>query len=87
MTFQEELSTYEAGESFVQTLIMNLETLLSSFKGVLSTVNYDAFTNVLTVEVTQRFEKVILKSTFNRVRDLIFSFCRWFRFYFVYILS
>lgn len=54
----------------MQTLIMNLETLLSSFKDALSAANYDAFTNALTVEVTQRFEKVILKSTFNRVSTM-----------------
>lgn len=62
------MSTYEAGESFVQTLIMNLETLLSLFKDVLTTANYDAFVSVLTTEVTQRLEKVIMKSTFNRVK-------------------
>jgi uncharacterized protein YoxC len=65
---EDELSTYEAGESFVQTLIMNLETLLSLFKDVLTTANYDAFVSVLTTEVTQRLEKVIMKSTFNRVK-------------------
>lgn len=67
LRFQDELDVYEAGESFVQSLIMNLETLLSSFKDILTPSNYDCFTQVLTAEVTQRFEKVILKSTFNRV--------------------
>lgn len=61
------MSAYEAGESFVQTLIMNLETLLSSFKDILSSNNYDHFLQVLTAEVTQRFEKVVMKSQFNRV--------------------
>lgn len=65
---EDELSVYEAGESFVQVLIMNLETLMSSFKDVLTGTNFDTFTLVLTGEVTQRLEKVILKSTFNRVR-------------------
>lgn len=51
----------------MQTLIMNLETLLASFKDILSSNNYDHFIQVLTVEVTQRFEKVIMKSQFNRV--------------------
>lgn len=65
---EDELSAYEAGESFVQTLIMNLETLLTSFKDILSANNYDQFIQVLTSEVTQRLEKVVMKSQFNRVR-------------------
>lgn len=68
---EDELSAYEAGESFIQTLIMNLETLLSSFKDILTSSNYDSFTQVLTAEVTQRFEKVIMKSTFNRLGGLV----------------
>ncbi|XP_018565515.1 conserved oligomeric Golgi complex subunit 4 [Anoplophora glabripennis] len=68
---EDELNVYEAGESFVQSLIMNLETLLSSFKDILTSSNYDCFTQVLTTEVTQRFEKVILKSTFNRLGGLV----------------
>ncbi|KAJ8918457.1 hypothetical protein NQ315_008154 [Exocentrus adspersus] len=68
---EDELAAYEAGESFVQNLIMNLETLLSSFKDILTSSNYDLFTQVLTSEVTQRFEKVIFKSTFNRLGGLV----------------
>lgn len=48
-------------------LITNLDSLLSTFKDVLSTTNYDLLTEVLTEEVTARFEKVVFKSTFNRV--------------------
>ena len=70
--FQDELSVYEAGESFVQTLIMNLDSLLSSFKDVLTPANHDALVGVLTTEVTSRLEKVILKSNFNRVRYPVF---------------
>lgn len=64
---KDELSEYEAGESFVHSLITNLDSLLSVFKDMLTTTNYDQFTDVLTEEVTTRLEKVILKSTFNRV--------------------
>lgn len=46
---------------------MNLEGLLQSFKGSLTTSNYDALIGLLTAEVTARLEKVVLKSTFNRV--------------------
>lgn len=68
---EDELSVYEAGEQFVQTLIMNLESLLSSFKEALTTSNYDAFVSALTTEVTQRLEKVILKSSFNGLGGLV----------------
>lgn len=67
---QDELSTYEAGESFVQTLIMNLNSLLSSFKDILTPSNYDTLVGILTTEVTARLEKVILKTTFNKVKKL-----------------
>ncbi|KAL1490378.1 hypothetical protein ABEB36_013087 [Hypothenemus hampei] len=68
---EDELSAYEAGESFIQILIMNLETLLSSFKDILTANNYENFIKVLTTEVTQRFEKVIMKSQFNRLGGLV----------------
>ena len=68
---EDELSEYEAGESFVQTLIMNLNTLLSSFKESLTPANYDGLIKILIGEVTARFEKVIFKSTFNRLGGLV----------------
>lgn len=49
---------------------MNLDTLLVSFKEILTTTNYDALIGVVTAEVVLRLEKVVLKSTFNRVRSL-----------------
>ncbi|XP_022912920.1 conserved oligomeric Golgi complex subunit 4 [Onthophagus taurus] len=68
---EEELSAYEAGETFIQTLIMNLETLLLPFKEVLTPSNYDSLITVVTTEITLRFEKVILKSSFNRLGGLV----------------
>ncbi|XP_060518006.1 conserved oligomeric Golgi complex subunit 4 [Cylas formicarius] len=68
---EDELSEYEAGESFAQTLIMNLETLLSSFRDILTPSNHENFTEVLTTEVTQRMEKAVMKSTFNRLGGLV----------------
>lgn len=53
---------------------MNLEGMLSSFKEHLSSANFDAFVGALTAEVTQRLEKVILKSTFNNVSYFLFSY-------------
>lgn len=68
---EDDLLRYETEEPFVQTLIMNLEGLLQSFKGSLTTSNYDALIGLLTAEVTARLEKVVLKSTFNRAGGLI----------------
>lgn len=67
------MSAYEAGESFIQTLIMNLDSLLSAFKNTLTPANYDALVAAVTTEVTARLEKVILKSTFNRVITLKYN--------------
>lgn len=64
---EDELLRYETDEPFVQTLVMNLEGLLEAFKSSLTTANYDALIGILTSEVTIRLEKVVLKSTFNRV--------------------
>lgn len=64
------MSIYEAGESFVETLIMNLEGLLSPFKNILTTANYDVLVSIVTAEVTARLEKVVLKSTYNRVSQI-----------------
>lgn len=65
---------YETDEPFVQTLITNLEGLLRGFKDSLTTSNYDALIGLLTAEVTARLEKVVLKSTFNRVLILDFNY-------------
>jgi len=64
---QDELLRYETDEPFVQTLVMNLEGLLQGFKDSLTISNYDALIGLLTAEITARLEKVVLKSTFNRV--------------------
>lgn len=64
---QDEFASYEANEPFVRNLIMNLETLLSEFKNRLLPNNYDSLITILAVEVSSQIEKVILKTTFNRV--------------------
>jgi hypothetical protein len=65
--FQEDFANYEANEPFVQNLIMNLDGLLGLFRGFLTTGNYDTLVSILTAEVTTHMEKVVFKSTFNRV--------------------
>ncbi|KAI4464745.1 conserved oligomeric golgi complex subunit 4 [Holotrichia oblita] len=68
---EDELSAYDAGETFVQTLIMNLESLLVPFKEVLTPSNYDSLVGVVTNEVISRFEKIVFKTTFNRLGGLV----------------
>ncbi|CAG2061229.1 unnamed protein product [Timema podura] len=65
--FQEEFASYEADEAFIQNLIMNLQGLLTSLKPNLTPGNYDTIVSILTSEVTSHMEKVVLKSSFNRV--------------------
>lgn len=67
----EELATYEAGETFVQSLIHQLSTLLKSFEDSMSTRNYDALVSLVATDTTSRLERAIKKSTFNRLGGLI----------------
>lgn len=67
----EELSVYEAGETFIQLLIVQLDDLMGSFKKVMSEKNYDIFIMILASDVTSQFEKVIKKSEFNRNGGLV----------------
>ncbi|XP_034473681.1 conserved oligomeric Golgi complex subunit 4 [Drosophila innubila] len=68
---EEELATYEAGETFVQYFIVQLDGLLNSFKNALSPRNYDALVSILATEVTNRLERAIKKSSFNRLGGLV----------------
>jgi len=67
---EEELSAYEAGETFIQSLIVQFEGLLNSFKGVMSDRNYDALVGLLATDTTVRLERAIKKSSFNRLGGL-----------------
>jgi conserved oligomeric Golgi complex subunit 4 len=71
MLTEEELSAYEAGETFIQFLVVQLDTLLTSFKKSLSERNYDVLVSMLATDVTTRFERAIKKSAFNRLGGLI----------------
>ncbi|XP_068150689.1 conserved oligomeric Golgi complex subunit 4 [Drosophila tropicalis] len=68
---EEELATYEAGETFVQFFIVQLDGLLNSFKTALSPRNYDALVSILATEVTTRLERAIKKTNFNRLGGLV----------------
>jgi hypothetical protein len=71
MLTDEELAVYEAGETFIQFLIVQLDGLLNSFKKVLSEKNYDILVMMLASDVTARFERIIKKSLFDRNGGLI----------------
>lgn len=68
---QEELATYEAGETFAQFLIVQIDGLLNSFKEILNAKNYDVLVGMLAADVTARFERAIRKTGFNRLGGLI----------------
>ena len=59
---EEEYADTEANDPFVQTLILNLDSLLISFKKSLTSNNYDALVNIMATEVTLQLEKAVLKS-------------------------
>jgi hypothetical protein len=71
MMTEDELAAYEAGETFIQFLIVQLDGLLNSFKKSLSEQNYDVLVSMLAADVTERFERAIKKSAFNRLGGLI----------------
>ncbi|XP_070505258.1 conserved oligomeric Golgi complex subunit 4 [Chironomus tepperi] len=71
MLTDDELAVYEAGETFIQFLIVQLDGLLNSFKKVLSEKNYDILVMMLASDVTARFERAIKKCAFDRNGGLV----------------
>ncbi|XP_061242664.1 conserved oligomeric Golgi complex subunit 4 [Bos javanicus] len=70
---EEEFSDYEANDPWVQQFILNLEQQMAEFKAGLSPVIYDSLTSLMTSLVAVELEKVVLKSTFNRLGGLQFD--------------
>ncbi|XP_058819373.1 conserved oligomeric Golgi complex subunit 4 [Topomyia yanbarensis] len=68
---EEELASYEAGETYIQYLIVHVDGLLTVFKSALTPRNYDALVSIVTTEITMRMERAIKKSTFNRLGGLV----------------
>lgn len=67
----EELGAYEAGETFAQMLIHQLDTLLKSFVHIMNSRNYDALVSLVASDLTTRLERAIKKSSFNRIGGLV----------------
>ncbi|XP_060041164.1 conserved oligomeric Golgi complex subunit 4 isoform X2 [Erinaceus europaeus] len=72
-TLEEEFNDYEANDPWVQQFILNLEQQMSEFKASLSPVIYDSLTGLMTSLVAVELEKVVLKSSFNRLGGLQFD--------------
>ncbi|XP_074645003.1 conserved oligomeric Golgi complex subunit 4-like [Tubulanus polymorphus] len=70
---EEDFANYEANDPWVQNFIVNLDTLLSTFKGSMTTSNYDGLVNLLSNEITNRLEKAVMKTHFNRLGGLQFD--------------
>ncbi|XP_004584070.2 conserved oligomeric Golgi complex subunit 4 [Ochotona princeps] len=70
---EEEFNDYEANDPWVQQFILNLEQQMAEFKASLSPVIYDRLTGLMTSLVAVELEKVVLKSTFNRLGGLQFD--------------
>ncbi|XP_055681003.1 conserved oligomeric Golgi complex subunit 4 [Lutzomyia longipalpis] len=68
---EDELAAYDAGETFIQSLISQIDSLLKSFENVLTARNYGILVEILATDVTARLERVIRKSTFNRLGGLV----------------
>lgn len=68
---EEELAAYEAGETFMQKLIIELDALLNSFKESLCGRNYEILVGMVATDVTVRMERVMKKTAFNRLGGLI----------------
>ncbi|XP_044767216.1 conserved oligomeric Golgi complex subunit 4 isoform X3 [Neomonachus schauinslandi] len=70
---QEEFNDYEANDPWVQQFILNLEQQMAEFKASLSPVIYDSLTGLMTSLIAVELERVVLKSTFNRLGGLQFD--------------
>ncbi|XP_016051925.1 PREDICTED: conserved oligomeric Golgi complex subunit 4 isoform X2 [Miniopterus natalensis] len=68
---EEEFNDYEANDPWVQQFILNLEQQMAEFKASLSPVIYDNLTSLMTSFVAVELERVVLKSTFNRVTEIL----------------
>lgn len=70
---QEEFSDYEANDPWVQQFIVHLEHQMTEFKAGLSPAIYDNLTGLMTSLIATELEKVLLKSSFNRLGGLQFD--------------
>ena len=70
---EDDLSYYEANDPWVQELICNLQSVLTKFKSSLLETIYDQLVSLVINEIAIQFEKIIFKSSFNRLGALFFD--------------
>jgi len=70
---EQDYSYYEINDPFVQNLISTLDSTLKSLKKSLTNSNYESCIGITCFELSLRYEKVVLKSTFNRLGGLQFD--------------
>ncbi len=64
---EEQLADFAANDPFVQGLIVNIDGLVNAFRGGLTTANHESFVMLVAGEATLQLEKVVMKSSFNRL--------------------
>lgn len=65
-----EFADFEANDPFVENFLRSLDRLLAEFKAQLTDRNFEEFVGAVCVEITRRFEKVIVRTPFNRLGGL-----------------
>ena len=70
---EEDYSYYEVNDPFVQNLISTMDNILAVLKEALTTANYESCIGLVCHELATRLEKVVMKSTFNRLGGLQFD--------------
>lgn len=67
---ESEFSHTEADNPFVQTLILNIDTIFREFKAKLTTNNYDMLVVAMAAECSVQLEKAVMKTEFNRLGSM-----------------
>uniref|UniRef100_A0A2P2I5A5 Conserved oligomeric Golgi complex subunit 4 n=1 Tax=Hirondellea gigas TaxID=1518452 RepID=A0A2P2I5A5_9CRUS len=68
---EEEFACYEAHDPFSESLIMNVDGVLGSFRPLLTRPNLSSLTAVVVQEVATHLELAMMKMTYNRLGGLL----------------
>ena len=69
----EQFADYAANDPWVQQTIVNIDSLIKTFKPSLTQSNFESFINIVAGEVTVLMEKAVTKTSFNRLGGLQFD--------------
>jgi hypothetical protein len=67
---ESEFAQAEADNPFVQTLVLNIDTMFREFKTKLTTNNYNNMVVVVAEESALQLEKAVMKTEFNRLGSM-----------------